>query len=237
MASGGPEFDETVRDAVEAGFLGSLPVEAARLLLDEAVRIDIPASSVIYRDEENPRSIVVLTGLLRVFMRAPDGRQVTVRYARPGDIFGLALMIGGPAPLSIQAVTDASFATLRVDTLRRLLRDNIEVARAIAAELTNQLYEALDEVADNAFLTVRQRIGRHLLDLATERQEGARLIARISQQELADAVASVRTVVSRELQEMRREGLIETSREGIVVLDPARLDAGNRLASTGREPH
>jgi CRP/FNR family cyclic AMP-dependent transcriptional regulator len=219
-------YDEAAKDAIDAGFLGTLPVEAAARLLDEAVRLDIPAGSVIYRDEEDPRSIVVVGGLLRVFMRAPDGRQVTVRYARPGDICGLALTIGGPAPLSMQAVTDATVAALHLDTIRQLLRDNVEVASAVAGELTNQLYEALDEVAGNAFLSVRQRIARHLLDLATERQAGHRLVAHISQQELADAVASVRTVVSRTLQEMRREGLIETSRDEIVVLDARRLDIG-----------
>lgn len=219
-------FGRATQDAIDAGFLGSLPVEAATRLLDEAVRIDLPAGSVIYRDEEDPRSIVVLTGLLRMFMRAPDGRQVTVRYARPGDVFGLALMIGGPAPFNMQAVTDASVASLRIDTLHELLRDNLDVAQAIASVLTDQLYEALDEVAGNAFLSVRQRICRHLLDLATERQEGHRLVAHVSQQELADAVASVRTVVSRVLSEMCREGLIETSRDEIVVLDPSRLDVG-----------
>ncbi len=231
MAGRSRTFGPSAQEAIEGGFLGSLPASAAGRLLDEAVRLDLPAGSVIYRDEEDARSVVVVSGLLRVFMRASDGRQVTVRYAHPGDVVGLALMIGGPAPLSMQAVTAASVAALRLDTLRQLLRDDVAVARAIATELTSQLYEALDEVADNAFLTVRERIARHLLDLATEHQEGDRLVARISQQDLADAVASVRTVVSRTLQELRREGLIETSREGIVVLDPARLAATLRSAS------
>jgi CRP/FNR family transcriptional regulator len=228
VAPGASGFDESSRDAIEAGFLGTLPVAAARRLLDEAVRIDLPAGSVIYRDEEDARSMVVVSGLLRIFMRAQDGRQVTVRYAHSGDVLGLALMIGGPAPLNMQAVTKASVAALRLDSLRQLMRENGDVARAVAAELTNQLYEALDEVAGNAFMSVRERIGRHLLDLATEHQEGDRLLARVSQQDLADAVASVRTVVSRTLQEMRREGLIETSRDEIVVLDPHRLDPGRR---------
>lgn len=228
-------FDRAAQDAIDAGFLSRLPPEAATRLLDEAVRLDIPAGSVIYRDEEDPRVIVVVAGLLRMFMRAADGRQVTVRYARPGNVFGLALMIGGPAPFNMQAVTDASVVALHLDTLRALLRDNVDVARAIASELTDQLYEALDEVAGNAFLSVRQRICRHLLDLATDRQEGHRLVAHISQQELADAVASVRTVVSRTLQEMCREGLIETSRDEIIVLDPSRLDIGRATRDRDRD--
>jgi CRP/FNR family transcriptional regulator len=46
---------------------------------------------------------------------------------------------------------------------------------------------------------------------------------RASQQELADAVGSVREVVTRTLHGLREEGLIETARDEIVLLDPVRL--------------
>ncbi|MDA8237444.1 MAG: hypothetical protein M0T75_06120 [Chloroflexi bacterium] len=49
-----------------------------------------PAGAVVYRDEESPR-LVVVAGLLRVHLTSADGRQVTVRYARSGDVAGLAL--------------------------------------------------------------------------------------------------------------------------------------------------
>jgi CRP/FNR family transcriptional regulator len=46
---------------------------------------------------------------------------------------------------------------------------------------------------------------------------------RTTQQELADAVGSVREVVTRTLHRLRGEGLIETSRDEIVLLDPVGL--------------
>jgi CRP/FNR family transcriptional regulator, cyclic AMP receptor protein len=33
-----------------------------------------------------------------------EGRQVTVRYARSGDVLGIAVLVGGPASTSVQAV-------------------------------------------------------------------------------------------------------------------------------------
>ncbi len=73
---------------------------------------------------------------------------------------------------------------------------------------------------------MRQRVAAHLLDLASARQEPTRgLAARISQQELADAVGSVREVVARVLRELRIAGVIATAADHIVILDAARLHA------------
>jgi CRP/FNR family transcriptional regulator len=45
----------------------------------------------------------------------------------------------------------------------------------------------------------------------------------ISQQELADAVGSVREVVARTLRELRVEGIVATSTDSVVILDAQRL--------------
>jgi CRP/FNR family transcriptional regulator, cyclic AMP receptor protein len=66
-------------------------------------------------------------------------------------------------------------------------------------------------------------VARHLLDLAAQHQRGPDLVAHVSQQELADAVGTVREVVVRTLRELRQEGLLETGRAGIRILAPERL--------------
>jgi CRP/FNR family transcriptional regulator len=222
-------LEALISEGPAGGFLARLPQRAAEALLGEAVRLDLPPGAVIYRDDEAPRVIVVIAGVLRLFMGDPDGRQVTVLYAHPGDVLGLALTLGGPAPISIQAVSTTSVVALRVDSLRAMVAADPVVARTCAEELSRELYRAFDEVAANAFRTVHQRVARHLLDLATP-DEG-KLVARVSQQEVADAVGSVREVVARALHDLREMGLIETSRDKIIVLDPLRLseEASGRL--------
>ena len=79
------------------------------------------------------------------------------------------------------------------------------------------------EFSGHAFANVRQRIARHLLDLASDQQHPDELAASISQQELADAVGSVREVVVRVLRELREERTVETRRDRIIIRDPERL--------------
>jgi CRP/FNR family transcriptional regulator, cyclic AMP receptor protein len=215
-------LDELASLGFEGGFLVALPASATERLLAEAIRINVPAGALIYRDEESPRLIVVVRGLLRVFLTSVDGRQVTVRYARSGDVAGLMLVIGGPAPESIQAMTSSLVVALRVDTLRSLLATEPGVASACAEELTRELHKLLDDVSEQAFLSVRQRLARQLLLLATA-GPGHDLVVRAGQQELADAIGSVREVVTRNLHQLHEEGLIDISRDLIWIRDPLAL--------------
>jgi CRP/FNR family transcriptional regulator, cyclic AMP receptor protein len=204
------------------GFLGSLPEAAAEELMADALRIRVPAGGEIFQDDAEPRAIVVLDGLLRLYLGSYEGREVTIRYARSGDVLGLALVLGGPAPVTIQALTEASVVALRMSVLRRMIERDPAVARACAAELARQLVSAFDEIAEQAFFTVRQRVARRLLDLAAHRPDGT-LVARITQQELADAVASTREVVARALRELRKAGLVGGRSRAIVLRDPLGL--------------
>lgn len=215
---------EAAPGVLEAGFLARLPRRSAQHLLDEAIRINLPAGAVVYRDEESPRLIVVVTGLLRVFLTSVDGRQVTARYARSGDVAGLVLVIGGPAPMSIQAMTSSLVLALRVATMRSLLASDPGVASACAEELTRQLHELLADLSGQAFLSIRQRLVRQLLLLAGP-GPGQSLAVRVAQQDLADAIGSVREVVTRNLRQLHAEGLVETQRDEILLLDPERLAA------------
>jgi CRP/FNR family transcriptional regulator len=230
-------LEDLARDGLTSGFLFAMPPAAAERLLAEGIRINVPAGSVVYRDEESPRLLVVVSGLLRIFVSSPDGRQVTVRYARSGDVAGLALVVGGPAPMSIQAMTPTLLMALRTATLRDLLRVDPGVARACAEELGRQVHQLLLDVAEQAFLTVRQRLARQLLLLASP-GAGRHLVVTASQQELADAIGSVREVVTRTLHDLREERLVRASGAGILLVDPLRLseEAGVHAAARGPSP-
>ena len=100
------------------------------------------------------------------------------------------------------------------------------MAWALAEELNRRLYGTLEQIAVNAFGSVRQRVAVHLLDLASSQQHVRDcLVARVTQQELADAVGSVREVVARVLRDFRQAGVVTTSADAVVIVDAARLYA------------
>ena len=58
-------------------------------------------------------------------------------------------------------------------------------------------------------------------------------MVRASQQDLADAIGSVREVVTRNLHQLHVEGLVDTMRDEIVLLDPERLAEDARGPASG----
>jgi CRP/FNR family cyclic AMP-dependent transcriptional regulator len=218
--------DREVDDALARSFLADLPPELAGRLRAEGERADYPAGTTVYRAGSGPRAGLVVGGLLRVYLMSVEGRQVTVRYARPGDVLGVAVLVGGPASTSVQAVEASSLFRISVRTLTAAARNDPRVSWAIAEELNRRLYETLEQTAVNAFGSVRQRVAVHLLDLASAQQHPrGRLVARVSQQELADAAGSVREVVARVLRDFRIAGIVATAADSVVILDAARLYA------------
>jgi CRP/FNR family cyclic AMP-dependent transcriptional regulator len=218
--------DWDVDDALARSFLAELPAGLIGRLRAEGDRADYPAGTTVYRAGDDPRAALVVRGLIRVFLSSPEGRQVTVRYARPGDVLGIAVLVGGPADTSVQTVEPSSVFRISARTLTAAARRDPRVSWAIAEELNRRLYDVLQQTAVNAFGSVRQRIAVHLLDLASDGQRvRGRLEAHVSQQELADAAGSVREVVARALRDLRMAGIVATTAESVVILDPARLHA------------
>jgi hypothetical protein len=84
-----PEFTPVnVGGLLRCGCWASLPNATIESLIAGGRVIDFPAGHTVYTEADNERLAVLLLGLLRVYMHASDGRQVTVRYVRVGDLLG-----------------------------------------------------------------------------------------------------------------------------------------------------
>lgn len=211
----------------------SLTSETVELLATGGKLSNVSAGATVYTEAEAVRLGVVVGGLLRVYMHTSDGRQVTVRYVRAGGLLGAPALVGGPAPVFVQALTDSALYFMDVTRVKRMVRADPAVAWCFAEESVQRLYDVLEELAGNTFATVRQRVVRHLLDLAAARRAGdGRLTALVNQQDLANGVGSVREVVARVLHELRAASLVRTSPGRVEILDPVKmsLELWSRMA-------
>jgi CRP/FNR family cyclic AMP-dependent transcriptional regulator len=223
-----------VRAAISRSHLRELPSEVINGLLSDAIRMKIRAGSVTHREGEiSPHLELVITGIVRVFVTAPDGRTMTVRYCRSGALIGAMSLFATDfaMPATTQALVDADLLKLSPTVVSRAVERDLRVARAFLSELSERARNFVYEIPGSVFATVRQRVARHLLDLASERapegalghEVGKGFTVTVSQQELAEAVGTVREVIVRVLRELREEGVIQTKRDGIVIVDPALL--------------
>lgn len=78
-------MDADVRSAVARSHLASLPPAVLAELVAGASRVRIPAAALTHREgDPAPHLELVVSGVVRVSVTAPDGRTMTVRYCRAG---------------------------------------------------------------------------------------------------------------------------------------------------------
>jgi CRP-like cAMP-binding protein len=241
-------FSPAVADAWQASFMASCPSHIVRELLANARENRVEAGDVFYRGGYHDQMAMlglVAEGLLRIYLLADNGRQVTLHYADPGDVVGApALLLAGAQsddaharrPWQLlggrkihgEAVRDTVLLRLSPGQFLRLVRTEVSVAWPLATFLAGRAVAAQQILSDDMFLPIQARVARHIIDLAILKDDV--LVVSGGHQEIADAIGSVREVVSRAMGQMRDEGLIARQGNQTVLTDLARLRA---IASTG----
>jgi CRP/FNR family transcriptional regulator, cyclic AMP receptor protein len=237
--------------AIEASFLGRLPVRTWRLLFDRAHQIDAPPKTVLYPETEQVPTahlVLILDGLVRVYRTSRSGREVTIRYARRGDILGLPSVVAQVSPAAAQAVVPARVVAMSAQVLRSRAQRDSQLAWAMAEEMAGSLFNIQERLAHNVFAPVRSRVARYLLDVATpagstpagstpagstpagSTPAGSTpastghaatpgYVTTASYEDIAAAIGTVREVVARTLAALRDDGLIRRTEEGIALID------------------
>jgi len=218
-----PELMEVLRGSS----LGRLPADLLEALTQGGRSVAVGRGEVVDEEGGRPEPKLVISGFMRVFRTAPDGRRIAARYARRGDILAITYQFASRevrSPGGLQALNPSRFFVFDPGTIVRLAERDLLVANALLAETSDRSISFELVGAEMTFATMRQRLSRHLLDLADVDGRGA-LVAFASQQDLAEAIGTYREVVVRILRDMRADGLIATERLEIHVRDPERLHA------------
>lgn len=196
--------------------------DAARALLLGGTKLEwVAAGDVIQRADETPQVSLIVDGLVRVLATNSSGRRAAFRYAQSGECIGLICSIVRQHDVEAEAFTSCVIVRIDPDLVRSLAQRHPALSWAIA-ESAAQIASTLMEVAGHSmFDNIRARVAWHLLDMADSSR--GELVVRANQWDVAESVGSVRDVVARAMNEMRREGLIARTAEGWLLLEPSRL--------------
>ena len=147
-----PDINSNVVAAFELSPLRVLPPEVIAQLTVGGRFLTIRAGTTVHDEYEAVGHMdILLRGFVRVFVTGPDGRTLTIRYCRPGDLMGVATLFApGPRTVaSTRALVEAELFVLRPDTVVTLAERDARVARALLAE------------ASHRSLVIRGRSSRH----------------------------------------------------------------------------
>jgi CRP-like cAMP-binding protein len=203
----------------QRGFLARL----SNPMIDELIQSSRSASyppGLILETPTHAGLALIVSGALRYYLPAANGRQVTVGYLGPGNVLGSVQNESTPG-LRIQVIAATILWHLQADRVHALIARRPEFMQALLDEATHGLRHSFRVLAASAFTTVRARVARDIVErasLSEPLRAGSHLI--VTHQSLADATGSVREVVARALHNLEHEGIIATARGSVTVLDP-----------------
>lgn len=183
----------------------------------------------VYLPTESAHAVYVLvSGRLKISHLTEDGKESILGFLFPGDLFGeLALLDPDSRGEAVEAIERSRVVSIPADAVRELMQRRPQLALNIARLIGNRRMRLENRLKNLLYRSNRERLVYVLLDLASEHGEqtsaGIRLSLPLSHQELASIIGATRETVSVLMGELRRQGLIDSGRRRIILLQPERL--------------
>lgn len=174
---------------------------------------------------------MVVSGVVKVFMSSPDGKEQILYLARPGDVLNeISLLDGSPSPLSAETLGQVVLQGLSRKELLALLRQHSEFAAKVIDLLTARLRSLLTLVADLSFRDVTARLARLLLEHAQKGSSAELPRDLLTQQDMAAMIGTAREMVGRSLKSLEALKAISMERHRIAIVNQSMLE---KIASLG----
>ena len=171
----------------------------------------------------------VVEGQVRLVKTSADGGEHVVGVLGPGATFNdVAVFDGGPNSDTAVAVGRTTIGFIPSGMVMRLIDSHPGIAKAALKLLSSRQRTLGLVVEDLALRDVTARTARLLLGCVGRHEHivehAHHACARITHQEIATMIGSVREVVQRALKQLERDGAIAVERSRIDVLDAAKLE-------------
>ena len=195
---------------------------------------------VIFAQGEDADAVFyVRKGKIKVAVLSKDGKEAIVALLGPDEFVGEGCLIGQPKRLATaSALTECE--TMRVDKkeIQRVLHDELAFSQMFISHILARNARVEEDLVDQLFNSTEKRLARLLLLLANFGKEGRPepILAKISQETLAEMIGTTRSRVSHFMNKFRKLGFINynghlevhNSLLGVLLDDQPRTVAGAR---------
>jgi len=184
----------------------------------------VPKGRVFYRPDEIGEILFLLKqGRVQVYRISPDGKKLILGLLDAGTIFGEMSLIGQRMYGAFaEAMESCVICVMSRADIERLVLDKPQVGLRMLEVAGRRLQEAEARLEDMAFKTVPARLASLFLRYRATHGD---VIEGMTHQELADTVGTYRETTTQILNTFKRQGLIDTGRKRVTLLDIEGLQA------------
>ena len=222
-----PRLDESLLTHLPP--FSKLEKREIRTILDQATSRRYDEGVAIF-DEGAPaeRFFMLLDGYVRVVRVTPTGEQVTALHIPAGQLLGIAKAIGRETyPATAMTATESIVLSWPTRLWDGFVADYDGFATETYKTVGDRMGEIHNRVMEMATQQVEQRVANALLRLINQTgrkvSDGIEIDFPITRQDLSELTATTLHTASRLLSAWERQGLVQSKRKRIKVLDPHAL--------------
>lgn len=163
---------------------------------------------------------IVVQGTVEIQKHYPNGKIVSLSSLTEGNIFGEAIVFSShhKYPATIVTMRNSKIMHISREDIIYMCSENPQVLKNFMELLSSKILNLNKKVTELSLETLRQKIIFYLLQLYKE-QKTLKLKLPISKKSLAEYLGVQRPSLSRELINMKNEGLISMEKDLVHVLD------------------
>ena len=151
-------------------------------------------------------------GKVKVTVVSEQGKEAIVAMLGPGNFFGEGCLAGQPRRIAtVGAMTDCVVMRLEKAAMVRVIHEEPTFSEMFISHLLARSIRVEEDLVDQLFNSSEKRLARLLLLLANFGKEGKPepVIAKISQETLAEMIGTTRSRVSSFMNKFRKLGFID----------------------------
>src|SRR5271167_4795685 len=174
---------------------------------------DYRKEKIVYRQGDPADSVFYIqTGKVKTTVISEQGKEAVVALLGAGDFFGEGCLTGQPLRLStVSTMSECVIVRIAKADITRVIHEEPAFAELFIAHLLARNSRVEADLVDQLFNSSEKRLARILLLLANFGKESRPepIIAKISQETLAEMIGTTRSRVSFFMNKFRELGLID----------------------------
>jgi CRP-like cAMP-binding protein len=175
--------------------------------------LSIDGNKLIFSQGETADAVFYLQeGKVKLTVTSHQGKEAVVAMLEGGDFFGEACLAGQAARLATAtALVASTIVRIHKTTMVRVLHDEPTFSELFLAYVLSRNMRVEEDLVDQLFNSSEKRLARVLLLLARfgKEYQPEPILAKISQETLADMIGTTRSRVSFFMNKFRKLGFIE----------------------------
>ncbi len=179
---------------------------------------------IVMGGEVCDRLLIVQQGSVKAEMNDYSGKTIKIEDLTAPQPLASAFLFGNQNrfPVTVSANTEVEIVSIPKPEFVKLLQANSLILNNYLNTISTRAQFLSQKLKFLSFKTIRQKIAHFLLEKAGDRLQTVEIPQ--SQSQLAEMFGVTRPSLARTLGEMSQEGLIETDRRFIKILDKNRMN-------------